>query len=130
MKDKSTMPESFDKIHFERQEIRSRECDGQFVDGAWVTDLDLTLLQSIAGTYIKGLSVELYLQQTGLAIYGTKGVHESRNPLIARVLKENKLMRELGEGMKRIFSLMNENNMERPVLYSNASWFKVTLSKK
>lgn len=269
-KDKSTMPESFDKIHFERQEIRSRECDGQFVDGAWVTDLDLTLLQSIADTYIKGLSVELYLQQTGLALYGTNGlrlkraalllfaksgeigrwhsrcqirflkvngtalqsgenynvisdesvqgnifdlwfkywerlrpylayktefgsdakfeqkfiypedackeavlnaivhrdysiqngieiyifdnrieikspgallstitvknlyeldgVHESRNPLIARVLKENKLMRELGEGMKRIFSLMNENDLERPVLYSNGSWFKVTLS--
>jgi ATP-dependent DNA helicase RecG len=269
-KDKFTMPESVDKIHFERQEIRSRECDSQFVDGALVTDLDLTLLQNIAGTYIKGLSVELYLQQTGLAIYGMNGLrlkraalllfaktgeisrwhskcqirflkvngnelksgenyniisdesiqgnifdlwfksweslrpylayktefgngakfeqkfiypedacketvlnaivhrdyfiqngieiyifdnrieikspgallstitiknlyelegaHESRNPLIARILKENKLMRELGEGMKRIFSLMNENELERPILYSNGSWFKVTLS--
>ena len=271
-KDKSTMPESADHIHFERQEIRSRECDGQFVDGALVTDLDLTLLQSIADSYIKGLSVELFLQQTGLAVYGINGLrlkraalllfaksneisrwhskcqlrflkvngnelksgenynvisdesiqgnifdlwfksweslrpylayktefgsdakfeqkyiypedackevvlnaiahrdysiqngieiyifdnrieikspgallstitiknlyelegaHESRNPLIVRILRENKLMRELGEGMKRIFNLMSENELEKPVLYSNDSWFKVTLRKK
>ncbi|MBP9481281.1 MAG: putative DNA binding domain-containing protein [Parabacteroides sp.] len=269
-KDKSTMPESVDKIHFERQEIKSRECDSQFVDGALVTDLDLSLLQSIADSYIKGLSVELFLQQTGLAVYGTNGLrlkkaalllfaksneisrwhskcqirflkvngyelkagenynvisdesiqgnifdlwfksweglrpylayktefgsdakfeqkyiypedackeallnaiahrdysnqngieiyifndrieikspgallstitiknlyelegaHESRNPLIARVLRENKLMRELGEGMKRIFNLMSENELKKPVLHSNGSWFKVTLS--
>ena len=271
-KDKSTMPESVDKIHFERQEIRSRECDSQFVDGALVTDLDLPLLQSVADSYIKGLSVELFLQQTGLAIYGTNGLrlkraalllfaksneisrwhskcqirflkvsgnelksgenynvisdesvqgnifdlwikswesfrpylayktefgsnakfeqkyiypegackeavlnaiahrdysiqngieiyifndrieikspgallstltlknlyelegaHESRNPLIARILRENKLMRELGEGMKRIFNLMSENELEKPALYSNGSWFKVTLINK
>ncbi|GHT14062.1 ArsR family transcriptional regulator [Bacteroidia bacterium] len=267
-KDKSTMPESIDRIQFERQEIISRECDSQFVDGALVTDLDVDLLQSVADSYIKGLSAELYLQQTGLAIYGTNGLrlkraalllfaksneisrwhsksqirflkvrgeklesgekynvisdesvqgnifelwfkawerlrpylayktefgsdakfeqkyiypedacketllnaiahrdysiqngieififdnrieikspgallstisiknlyelegaHESRNPLIARVLRENKLMRELGEGMKRIFSLMNENELKRPELYSNGS-FSVTL---
>ena len=271
-KDKSTMPESVDKIHFERQEIRSRECDSQFVDGALVTDLDLPLLQSVADSYIKGLSIELFLQQTGLAVYGTSGLrlkraalllfaksneisrwhskcqirflkvngnelksgenynvisdesvqgnifdlwlkswenlrpylayktefgsdakfeqkyiypedackeallnaiahrdysnqngievyifndrieikspgsllstitvknlyelegaHESRNPLIARVLRENKLMRELGEGMKRIFNLMSENELKRPELFSNGSWFKVTLSNK
>jgi ATP-dependent DNA helicase RecG len=261
-----------DRIHFERQEIRSREYDSQFVDGALVTDLDLSLLQGVADSYIKGLSVELFLQQTGLAVYGTNGLrlkraalllfaksheigrwhskcqirflkvhghelqsgenynvisdesvqgnildlwlkswenlrpylayktqfgadakfeqkyiypedacketvlnaiahrdysnqngieiyifhdrievkspgallstitiknlyelegaHESRNPLIARILRENKLMRELGEGMKRIFHLMRENELEKPVLYSNDSWFKVTLSNK
>ena len=271
-KDKSTMPESVDKIHFERQEIRSRECDSQFVDGALVTDLDLPILQSVADSYIKGLSVELFLQQTGLAVYGINGLrlkraalllfaksneisrwhskcqirflkvsgnelksgenynvisdesvqgnifdlwikswesfrpylayktefgsnakfeqkyiypedackeailnaiahrdysiqngieiyifddkieikspgallstitvknlyelegaHESRNPLIARILRENKLMRELGEGMKRIFNLMSENELEKPILYSNGSWFKVTLINK
>ena len=42
-------------LFFERQEIRSRECDSQFVDGALVTDLDLPLLQSVANSYIKGL---------------------------------------------------------------------------
>lgn len=267
-KDRSTMPESVDRIQFERQEIISREYDSQFVDGAFVSDLDLDLLQSVADSYIKGLSAELYLQQTGLAVYGTNGLrlkraalllfaksneisrwhsksqirflkvqgeklesgekynvisdesvqgnildlwfksweslrpylayktefgsdakfeqkyiypedackeallnaiahrdysiqngieififndrieikspgallstlsitnlyqlegaHESRNPLIARVLRENKLMRELGEGMKRIFSLMNENELKRPLLYSNGS-FSVTL---
>jgi ATP-dependent DNA helicase RecG len=271
-KDKATMPASVDQIQFEKQEIRSREYDGQFVDGALVTDLDLNLLQGVASSYITGLSVELYLQQTGLAVYGLNGLrlkraalllfaksteiarwhsrcqirfikvagdklesgekynvisdesvqgnifdlwiksweslrpylayktefgssakfeqrytypedackeailnaiahrdysiqngieiyifsnrmeikspgallstlsinnlyqlegaHESRNPLIAKVLRENKLMRELGEGMRRIFDLMNESELERPVLYSNGLWFSVTLNKK
>jgi ATP-dependent DNA helicase RecG len=271
-KDKATLPASVDQIQFEKQEIRSRECDSQFVDGALVTDLDITLLQSAADAYIKGLSVELYLQQIGLAVYGVNGLrlkraalllfgksneigrwhsrcqirfikvqgeklesgekynvisdesvqgnifdlwfkswenlrpylayktefgsnaqfeqkftypedackeailnaiahrdysiqngieiyifnnrmeikspgallstltiknlyqlegaHESRNSLIARVLRENKLMRELGEGMKRIFELMNENELEKPILYSNGLWFSVTLYKK
>lgn len=271
-KDKATMPASVDQIQFEKQEIKSREYDGQFVDGALVTDLDLGILQSTANAYIKGLSVELYLQQIGLAIYGTNGLrlkraalllfaksteinrwhsrcqirflkvqgdklesgekynvisdesvqgnifdlwlkawenlrpylayktefgsnakfeqkftypedacketilnaiahrdysiqngieiyiyndrmeikspgallstlsiknlyqlegaHESRNPLIARVLRENKLMRELGEGMKRIFDLMKESELERPILYSNGLWFSVTLNNK
>jgi ATP-dependent DNA helicase RecG len=271
-KDKSTMPESVDKIHFQRQEIRSREYDSQFVDGALATDLDLPLLQGVADSYMKGLSVELFLQQTGLAVYGVgglrlkraalllfaksneigrwhakcqirflkvsgselksgesynvisdesvqgnifdlwlkswesfrpylayktefgsdakfeqkylypedackeavlnaiahrdysiqngieiyifndrveikspgallstitvknlyelEGAHESRNPLIARILRENNLMRELGEGMRRIFSLMSENELQKPELYSNGSWFRVTLSNK
>jgi ATP-dependent DNA helicase RecG len=269
-KDKSTMPASVDQIQFERQEIKSREYDSQFVDGALVTDLDVRLLQGIADQYIKGLSIELYLQQIGLAeyaqnglrlkraalllfatdidiwhprsqvrflkvkgntleagekynvvsddtvkgnifelvikswehlrsylayktefgtnsqfeqkyiypedavreailnaiahrdysianaieiyifndrmeikspgalistltvknLYELEGSHESRNSLIARVLRENKLMRELGEGMKRIFSLMQEQELEKPELYSNGLWFRVSLSNK
>jgi ATP-dependent DNA helicase RecG len=269
-KDKSTMPASVDQIQFERQEVKSREYDSQFVDGASVTDLDVKLLQGIADEYIKGLSVERYLQQIGLAeysvndlrlkraalllfatsinkwhprcqvrflkvngtrlesapnynvisdelvtgnifelvikawehlrsylayktefglnsqfeqkyiypedavreavlnaiahrdysianaieifmfndrmeikspgallstltiknLYQLEGSHESRNPMIARVLKENKLMRELGEGMKRIFSLMQEQELAKPTLYSNGLWFSVTLSNK
>ncbi len=269
-KDKSTMPESVDQIHFERQEIRSREYDSKFVDGATVTDLDLKLLQGIADQYINGLSVERYLQQIGLAeyshiglrlkqaalllfatdidkwhkgcqvrllkvkghqleagvnynvisddtvkgnifelvikswellrsqlayktefgsnaqfeqkylypedavreailnaiahrdysthngieififddrieikspgallstislenLYELEGSHESRNALIARVLRENNLMRELGEGMKRIFVSMNEKELQRPDLYSNGLWFRVSLSNK
>ncbi len=269
-KDKATLPASVDQIQFERQEIKSREYDSQFVDGAMVTDLDIRLLQGIADQYIKGLSVERYLQQIGLAEYGQNGLrlkraalllfatdidrwhprsqvrllkvkgntleagekynvisddtvkgnifelvikawehlrsylayktefganaqfeqkyiypedavreailnaiahrdysitngieiyifndrmevkspgplistltiknlyelegsHESRNALIAKVLKENKLMRELGEGMKRIFSLMQEQALKKPELYSNGSWFRVTLLNK
>lgn len=269
-KDKSTMPASVDQIQFERQEIISREFDSQFIDGAFVTDLDVKLLQGIADQYIQGLSVERYLQQIGLAEYGLNGLrlrraalllfaldidrwhprcqvrflkvngnnlesgekynvitddtikgnifelifktwetlrsflayktefgsnskfeqkyiypedavreavlngiahrdysisnaieiyifndrieikspgallstltvknlselegsHESRNSLIARVLRENKLMRELGEGMKRIFNLMQEQELAKPELYSNGLWFRVTLLNK
>ena len=267
-KDRSTMPASIDQIQFERQEIKAREYDSQFVDGAIVTDLDLRLLQGIADQYIKGLSIERYLQQIGLAeyaqnglrlkkaalllfatdidgwhprsqvrilkvkgnkleagekynvisddivkgnifelilkswehlrsylayktefgtnskfeqkyifpedavrevilnaiahrdysianaieiyifndrmeikspgallstltiknLYELEGSHESRNPLISSVLRENKLMREIGEGMKRIFSLMQEQKLEKPGLYSNGLWFRVTFS--
>lgn len=63
-------------------------------------------------------------------LYELEGSHESRNSLIARVLRENKLMRELGEGMKRIFSLMKEQKLEKPILYSNGLWFRVTLFKQ
>jgi ATP-dependent DNA helicase RecG len=267
-KDRSTIPASIDQIQFERQEIKAREYDSQFVDGAIVTDLDLRLLQGIADQYIKGLSIERYLQQIGLAeyaqnglrlkkaalllfatdidrwhprsqvrilkvkgnkleagekynvisddivkgnifelilkswehlrsylayktefgtnskfeqkyifpedavrevilnaiahrdysianaieiyifndrmeikspgallstltiknLYELEGSHESRNPMIASVLRENKLMREIGEGMKRIFSLMQEQKLEKPELYSNGLWFRVTFS--
>ncbi|MFT5617942.1 MAG: ATP-dependent DNA helicase RecG [Arenicella sp.] len=269
-KDKSTMPASVEQIQFERQEVRSREYDSQFVDGAYVSDLDSALLQGIADQYIKGLSIERYLQQIGLAeyaenglrlrraslllfskdvnkwhprcqvrflkvkgntiqpapnynvisddivtgnifelvikswehlrsylayktefglnsqfeqrfiypenavreailnaiahrdysisnaieiyiyddrmeikspgpllstltitnLYSLEGSHESRNALIARTLKENNLMRELGEGMKRIFNLMQEQELSEPELYSNGLWFRVSLSNK
>ena len=39
-------------------------------------------------------------------------------------------MRELGEGIKRIFTLMHEKELEKPELYSNGLWFRVTLSSK
>ena len=268
-KDKITLPASINLIQFERQEIKSREYDSQFVDGATVTDLDIQLLQGIADQYIKGISIERYLQQIGLAeyahnglrikraalllfannvdkwhprcqvrflkvngdelgsgenynvvsdeiikgnifeliikswegmrsllatettfekngqfeqkysypedairetilnaiahrdysisnaieififnkrieikspgplisnltikdLYELEGSHESRNALIARVLRESKLMRELGEGMKRIFELMADNHYPKPELYSNGQWFRVSLLK-
>jgi ATP-dependent DNA helicase RecG len=61
-------------------------------------------------------------------LYELEGSHESRNHLIASVLRENKLMREIGEGMKRIFSSMQEQKLEKPELYSNGLWFRVTFS--
>lgn len=269
-KDRETLPASVDQIQFERQEIRSRQFDSEFVDGATVNDLDVSVLQGIADQYIRGLSVEKYLQQVGLGEYGQTGLrlrraslllfakniqrwhprsqvrflkitgtrlesgenynvvsdeiesgnifdlilkaweslrpylafktefgndskfeqrytypedacreallnaiahrdystqngievyifndrmeiknpgallstlsvaniydlegsHESRNPLIARVLRENKLMRELGEGMKRIFELMQLNDLEKPKLFSNGSSFTIVLLNK
>lgn len=269
-KDKRTVPESVKKIQFERQEIRSREYDRQFVDGATVNDLDIPYVESLAQNYLHGLTVEKYLQQMGLADYSVSGLrlrmatlllfatniqrwhprcqvrilkvrgtdlksgaqynvlsdetvqgnifellqrswaqlrpflayktefgadarfeqrydypewacrealinaiahrdysiqngvevyiyedrieikspgallstltiedlerldgaHESRNVLIARVIRESGYMRELGEGMKRIFQLMEQNELARPHLYSNALWFSVTLLNK
>ncbi len=59
-----------------------------------------------------------------------QGVHESRNPLIARVLRESKFMRELGEGMKRIFESMEQRDIEKPRLYSNTNSFSITLPNR
>jgi ATP-dependent DNA helicase RecG len=269
-KDKSTVPVTFKQIFFERQEVKSREYDRQFVDGATVNDLDVDYIQSIADSYLRGLSVERYLQQVDLAEYSTgglrlrmaalllfakdiqqwhprsqvrilkvsgtelrsgenynvtsdetvrgnifelllnswqqlrpylayktefgtdakfeqkyiypewatretlinaiahrdysiqsgieififpdrmeikspgallstltiedlknlQGVHDSRNGLIVKILRESNYMRELGEGMKRIFELMHQNKLEEPRLFSNNSWFSVTLLHK
>ncbi len=56
--------------------------------------------------------------------------HESRNIKIANTLKISKLMREAGEGMKRIFTLIRQNELQKPKLYSNTVWFTVTLFNK
>lgn len=267
-KDKATVPAAADHIQFERNEIRSREYDSQFIENANVADLDLDLVQNAADSYLRGITAEKYLQQTGLAEYGQNGLrlrnaalllfakkinrwhprsqvrfitvngtilgsgdnyngvadetlegsifelthrawerlrsflavktqfgsdtrfeqlylypedacreailnalahrdysiqngieififtdrielkspgallssltveslyrlegaHESRNPLIARVLRESKYMRELGEGMKRMFELMTTSELQRPRLYSNGIWFSITFS--
>jgi ATP-dependent DNA helicase RecG len=269
-RDTATMPAAASVVLFDRQEIRSREYDRQFVDGAVVADLDLPLIRSLADGYLRGLSAERYLQQLGLAEYTASGIrvrmaalllfaqdiqrwhprshvrilrvagtqlltgekynvisdeivaanvfellakaweklrpelsqrtelrsdakfeqsyiypewacretlvnaiahrdyslqngidvfiftdrlevrspgellstvsiddirslvgaHESRNALIAKVLRENKLMRELGEGMKRIFGLMQENELQEPVLSSSGGYFTVSLAHK
>ncbi|MEN8220047.1 MAG: ATP-binding protein [Pseudomonadota bacterium] len=266
--DKSTVPVTFKQISFQRQEIKSREYDRQFIDGATVNDLDLPFIQTIADAYLNGLSVEGYLQQSGLAeyainglrlrmaalllfakdiqpwhprsqirilkvlgtelksgeaynvssdefVYGNifqllekswkmlrpflayktefdnsakfeqkyiypeavcrealinaivhrdysiyngidififenrmeikspgallstiniktlkqlQGAHESRNALIARVLRENNYMR--GEGMKRMFTLMKDSELEMPKLFSNSIWFSITFPHK
>ena len=266
-KDKETVPVAFHEIQFERQEVRSREYDRSFVDGAAMIDLDVDYIRSLADEYLKGLSAERYLQQLGLAEYAANGLrlrmaalllfardiqrwhprvqvrilkvngaqlktgdqynvvtdeaitgnifellteswerlrpylasntefgsdakfeqrfiypewaarealvnaithrdysiqnaieiyvfedrmeikspgtllstltikglealegaHESRNVLIARVLRENKYVREIGEGIRRIFQLMEENDLDSPKLYSNTTSFSVTL---
>jgi len=269
-KGKATEPVSFHEIEFERKEVKSREYDRQFVDGASINDLDSSLLQSIADKHIRGMGIERYLQQLGLAEYspiglkltmaalllfakdiqkwhprsqvrvlkvlGTElktgehynvieagevsgnvfsladkswevlrpfltistefnedakfeqkliypesacrealinaiahrdysisnaievyiftdrieikspgallstltikdleelqGAHESRNVLIAKILRENDYMRELGEGIRRIFDLMQQHELRKPELYSNTTWFRVTLFHK
>jgi ATP-dependent DNA helicase RecG len=56
-----------------------------------------------------------------------KGAHQSRNTLIARGLRELGYMREVGEGVRRMFELMSDNELEPPVLESTNSIFSVTL---
>ncbi|WP_419343701.1 ATP-binding protein [Achromobacter sp. PD1] len=56
-----------------------------------------------------------------------KGAHESRNPLIARVLREIGYVREMGEGIHRIFDVMRSNALAEPDLQSNNDDFVVTL---
>ncbi len=58
------------------------------------------------------------------------GSHESRNALIARALRESGYMRELGEGMKRIFQLMEESDLLSPQLSIDESSFTVNLYNK
>jgi ATP-dependent DNA helicase RecG len=63
-------------------------------------------------------------------IVGQKGVHESRNTHIARVLRELGYMREIGEGMRRIYVLMHQNELAPPELESTSDGFKVTLTHR
>ncbi|MCX7049472.1 MAG: putative DNA binding domain-containing protein [Candidatus Sumerlaeota bacterium] len=269
-KDRETIPAAFTQIQFERQEVRSREFERQFPDGASAGDLDMAFLQGVADQYLPGLSPEAYLQQIGLAEYDSGGLrlrmaalllfakdiqrwharsqvrilkvaggelktgaqynvisdvvipgnimqlilsawdalrpylaaktefsaeakfeekylypeiacrealinaiahrdysiqngieiyifnnrmeiknpgallstltiqdieeaagaHESRNAMITRVLREHKYMRELGEGIKRIYQLADENDLQPPRFASNTISFTVTLWNK
>jgi ATP-dependent DNA helicase RecG len=56
-----------------------------------------------------------------------KGAHESRNPTMARVLREIGYMREIGEGVRRIFLLMKENDLVEPEIRSESDSFSITL---
>ena len=59
-----------------------------------------------------------------------RGVHQSRNSLVSRVLREVGYMRELGEGMRRIFELMKSNDLTPPDLFADNNVFSVTLHHK
>jgi ATP-dependent DNA helicase RecG len=56
-----------------------------------------------------------------------KGTHQSRNSNVARTLRELGYMRELGEGMRRIFELMKSNELAPPEILNNGSSFSLTL---
>ena len=59
-----------------------------------------------------------------------KGVHQSRNSLVAKTLREIGYMRELGEGMRRIFKVIKESDLKTPDLDSNEERFSITLHQK
>lgn len=58
------------------------------------------------------------------------GIHESRNTYIARVLRESKFMREMGEGLRRIYELMESQELSAPELVSQNNYFKMVLHHK
>jgi len=58
------------------------------------------------------------------------GVHQSRNSNTAKALREIGYMRELGEGIRRIYELMRNNDLQAPQFESKNKSFKVTLSQK
>jgi ATP-dependent DNA helicase RecG len=58
------------------------------------------------------------------------GVHESRNPLVARVLREVGFVREMGEGVRRIYEVMRSNALAEPTLCSDTTGFTVSLSNR
>jgi ATP-dependent DNA helicase RecG len=72
------------------------------------------LLSSVTITDLKSLS----------------GVHQSRNTYVARVLRETGFVRELGEGIRRIYELMKSNDMVDPLLESKNKTFSITLYYK
>lgn len=59
-----------------------------------------------------------------------KGVHQTRNTYTARVLREFGLIRELGEGIRRMFDIMKSNELISPKLESPNKSFIVTLYYK
>jgi ATP-dependent DNA helicase RecG len=60
-------------------------------------------------------------------IKALRGVHQSRNSYIARTLREVGLMRELGEGMRRIFEVMKSGELAPPEISNDNSLFMLTL---
>ena len=59
-----------------------------------------------------------------------KGVHETRNTYLARVLREFGYIRELGEGIRRMFAIMKKNELVEPQIASPNKSFIVTLFYK
>jgi ATP-dependent DNA helicase RecG len=59
-----------------------------------------------------------------------KGAHETRNTYVARVLREFGYIRELGEGIRRMFALMKSNELVEPEISSPNKSFIVSLFHK
>lgn len=91
---------------------------------------------------IEGRGVEIYIYQDRMEILSPgmllstisledikalKGVHESRNPTIARVLREVGFVREMGEGIPRMFNVIRESALSEPEIETDTAGFSVTL---
>ena len=59
-----------------------------------------------------------------------KGTHQSRNVFVARVLRELGYMREMGEGIRRIYSSVRNFELVDPELLADQTTFTITLFHK
>ena len=59
-----------------------------------------------------------------------EGAHETRNAYIARILREYGYVRELGEGIRRMFETMKTHELRLPQITSPNSSFVVILFHK
>lgn len=64
------------------------------------------------------------------ALLAFNNTHESRNTLVAKILRENKYMREMGEGIKRIYEILNDSEIGSPILESKENSFSLTIENK
>lgn len=80
--DLENCPVAAEHIQAERDEIKSREYDRAFVDGATIGDLDLDLIKEASETIVTGYSSEKMLQYLGLAEYGQSGLRIRRAALL------------------------------------------------
>ena len=59
-----------------------------------------------------------------------RGVHQSRNSFVSRVLREVGYMRELGEGIRRIHELMTSSDLMPPELCAEPDSFSISLQHR
>lgn len=94
---------------------------------------------------VEGQNIEIYVFDDRMEIHSPgpllstikvselmklKGIHESRNAFIARVLRMIGYVREMGEGMRRMFLLMRDADLVSPELTAEFNSFTVTLRYK
>lgn len=81
--DLQSIPVPAERIQFERIEVRSREYDRDFMDGASVIDLEIDLVRIVANQISEGISSDKCLQYLGLAEYdGLSGLRLRRAALL------------------------------------------------
>jgi ATP-dependent DNA helicase RecG len=61
------------------------------------------------------------------ALKSMSGAHQSRNSYVTRTLREVGYMRELGEGVRRIFELMKSNELAPPSIETDGEAFSLKL---
>jgi ATP-dependent DNA helicase RecG len=59
-----------------------------------------------------------------------QGAHQSRNVFVARVMRELGYMREMGEGIRRIYRSVRESELVDPEIRSGVNSFSITLFHK